>query len=127
MGQVKVLSFGDVKGDFATLAKRIAAYNAKVGPFEVVFCVGEFFSQDHVVNEAFLSGASLVSSGHAVTVARWVTVGGTSAPCVPVYVVGLGDDETSKYYPEESAEIAENITYLGARGSLNLACGSSLA
>ena len=49
------------------------------------------------------------------------------APSVHVYVLGPCSEETRQYYPETSAEIAENVTYLGARGQLNLACGISVA
>jgi hypothetical protein len=67
--QVKILVTGDVRGQFATLIKRVNAINAKVlfdisivslikclqaGPFELLFCVGEFFGDDCELNQQLL-------------------------------------------------------------------------
>ena len=42
---VKVLLAGDVAGRLGTLHARVAALNGSShGPFDVVFCVGRFFS-----------------------------------------------------------------------------------
>lgn len=94
---IKVLAFGDVEGQFDTLFKRIEAYNSKVfflnfsilslpfrifqaGPFEVVFCVGEFFGSSHEDNEKLITGQ-------------------LKAPSVPIYVLGPCSDHTASFYP----------------------------
>lgn len=43
MSAVKVLLAGDCLGGFAALFKKVAAVNAKNGPFDLLLCVGQFF------------------------------------------------------------------------------------
>jgi len=41
---MKVLVTGDPGGNLPALFKRVAAVNKSNGPFDLVFCVGSFFS-----------------------------------------------------------------------------------
>lgn len=43
MPVVKALIAGSCGGNVDTLLKRAAAVNASKGPFDVLFCVGQFF------------------------------------------------------------------------------------
>jgi hypothetical protein len=45
MATVKVLLAGPCDGHLGALYKRIQTVNAKSGPFQVLFCVGRFFSE----------------------------------------------------------------------------------
>jgi hypothetical protein len=45
MAAVKVLLAGDGSGQLEALYKRIQTVNAKSGPFQMLFCVGSFFSE----------------------------------------------------------------------------------
>lgn len=40
----KVLVSGDVNGNFHALYKRVAAVNKANGPFDILLCVGSFFT-----------------------------------------------------------------------------------
>ena len=42
----QILVAGDVRGKLGRLFKRVSTVNAKNGPFEAVFCVGEFFPSE---------------------------------------------------------------------------------
>ena len=44
MGTVKILLSGDPQGKLDALFKRVAAVNKSSGPFDVLLCVGAFFS-----------------------------------------------------------------------------------
>lgn len=45
MAASKVLLAGDCLGGFEALFKRVAAVNSKKGPFDLLFCVGQFFEE----------------------------------------------------------------------------------
>ena len=40
---LKVMSCGDVSGNFTAFFKRLETVSKKAGPFEMVLCVGSFF------------------------------------------------------------------------------------
>lgn len=42
---------GDVEGQYDALFKRISTIHNKSGPFDMLFCVGEFFSCDPASEE----------------------------------------------------------------------------
>jgi hypothetical protein len=50
---VRVLIAGDVRGNFDALYARVRAVNAKAGPFDALFCVGQFFADDDDDGEEF--------------------------------------------------------------------------
>ncbi|KAH7722384.1 Protein F17A9.2 [Aphelenchoides avenae] len=99
---VKVLCVGDVNGKFAQLIKRITTS----GPFDVLFCVGEFFGPDDASNQKVVDGE-------------------VQFP-VPTYILGPCCPSTSIYYPEESVEFSSSLTYLGRKGVLHTASGLSV-
>ncbi|KAI1719608.1 g-patch domain-containing protein [Ditylenchus destructor] len=103
---VKVLCAGDVNGNFKQLLNRVAAVNKKCGPFDVLFCVGEFFGPDEEKNAAVLNGE-------------------VQFP-MPTYILGPCCPSTSQYYPEQSAELSSSLTYLGRKGILNTATGLTI-
>ncbi|VDL83294.1 unnamed protein product [Nippostrongylus brasiliensis] len=105
--QTRVLCVGDVNGQFEQLAKKIALINKKSGPFDLLFCVGEFFGPNAEHNESIISGKIDFD--------------------VPTYVLGPCCSSTSTFYPEESVEFSSSVTYLGKRGILNTASGLQIA
>nr|CDJ80949.1 Cwf19 and Cwf19 protein domain containing protein [Haemonchus contortus] len=105
--QARVLCVGDVRGEFEQLAKKIAVINKKNGPFDMLFCVGEFFGSNADENEKILNGKVEFE--------------------VPTYVLGPCTSTTSPFYPEESVEFSSSVTYLGKRGILNTASGLQVA
>uniref|UniRef100_A0A0N4Z4K2 CWF19-like protein 1 homolog n=1 Tax=Parastrongyloides trichosuri TaxID=131310 RepID=A0A0N4Z4K2_PARTI len=107
MSNNKILVAGDVKGNFESLLKRVKVVNAKAGPFELLFCVGEFFSKDSNVNEPLLNGDIVLP--------------------ISTYILGPCSKETEQYYPDEGGYIAENVTYLGSKGMFISAQGLKIA
>ncbi|KAI1720533.1 CWF19-like protein 1 like protein [Ditylenchus destructor] len=103
---VKVLCAGDVNGNFKQLLNRVSAVNKKCGPFDVLFCVGEFFGPDEEKNLTVLNGE-------------------VQFP-MPTYILGPCCPSTSQYYPEQSAELSSSLTYLGRKGILNTATGLTI-
>lgn len=45
MAAAKVLFSGAVEGDLPGLFKKVETVNKKNGPFEALFCVGQFFGK----------------------------------------------------------------------------------
>ncbi|KAL7073260.1 hypothetical protein ACQ4LE_007326 [Meloidogyne hapla] len=101
--QVKVLCSGDVNGNFKQLIARVALVNQKAGPFDILFCVGEFFGPNDDENQQVLNGE-------------------IDFP-VPTYILGPCCPSTSTYYPAESVEFSQSLTYLGKKGTLMTANG----
>uniref|UniRef100_A0A0N5AXC5 CwfJ_C_1 domain-containing protein n=1 Tax=Syphacia muris TaxID=451379 RepID=A0A0N5AXC5_9BILA len=104
---VKVLVSGDVNGHFDKFVKRISIVNKKNGPFDMVFCVGEFFGPDDQINQKVLNGE-------------------IEFP-ITTYILGPCCPSTSKYYVDDCAEFSSNLTYLGKKGVLNSATGLQIA
>ena len=50
-GCQKILVAGDVGGNLEELYKRVGAVNSKSGPFDCLFCTGEFFGSADVGGE----------------------------------------------------------------------------
>lgn len=46
---------GDVRGRFKQLFQRVENINKKSGPFEILLCVGDFFSEDAKQNEELIA------------------------------------------------------------------------
>lgn len=46
---------GDVRGRFKQLFQRVDVINKKAGPFEILLCVGDFFSEDKKQNEELIA------------------------------------------------------------------------
>lgn len=105
---IKVLTVGDVNGRFDELLKKINIVNKKSGPFDLLFCVGEFFGPDPTINQKINDGE-------------------VKFP-IPTYILGPCCPSTVQFYPEKNAEeLTENLTYLGRKGILTTATGLTIA
>uniref|UniRef100_A0A8R1I271 Uncharacterized protein n=1 Tax=Caenorhabditis japonica TaxID=281687 RepID=A0A8R1I271_CAEJA len=105
--QAKILCCGDVNGNFVELIKKLTLTEKKNGPFDSVFCVGEFFGDDDDANEKVING-------------------NVEFP-LPTYILGPANPRLSYLYPEDSIEFSSNLTYLGKKGLLNTASGLQIA
>ncbi|KAL3083089.1 hypothetical protein niasHS_010891 [Heterodera schachtii] len=104
---IKVLCAGDVNGKFAQLSARVKAVNQKCGPFDVLFCVGEFFGPNDEQNKSVLEGDVQLP--------------------LPTYILGPSCQFTTVYFPSESSELSQSLTFLGKKGILTTASGISVA
>ncbi|KAI6223689.1 CWF19-like protein 1-like protein [Aphelenchoides fujianensis] len=104
--EIKCLAVGDVNGQFGMLVKRIAAINSKNGPFELLFCLGEFFGPNDEENKKLLDGDYELP--------------------VPAYILGPCCPSTAAYYPEDGAQLTPSITYLGRKGIFYTAEGLNI-
>ncbi|XP_055345564.1 CWF19-like protein 1 isoform X2 [Paramacrobiotus metropolitanus] len=107
-GNVKILVVGDVEGRFATVFSKINALHKKNGPFEAVFCVGNFFGDDN---------------------SEWSQVQQCSLQInVATYILGPIFAEHVRFYAQQEAgDLAPNLTYLGQRGIFTFGCGLKVA
>ncbi|CAD5231905.1 unnamed protein product [Bursaphelenchus xylophilus] len=103
---VKVLAVGDVNGNFNLLRKKLNVINKKNGPFDLVFCVGEFFGPNEEENQAVVEGK-------------------IEFP-IPLYILGPNCPSTARFYPETGVEFSPNLTFLGRRGILHAASGLTI-
>lgn len=56
MSEIKCLSVGAVNGKFKSLIDKINLINKNNGPFELLFCTGEFFGEDETENIKLMNG-----------------------------------------------------------------------
>ncbi|CAD6186691.1 unnamed protein product [Caenorhabditis auriculariae] len=103
----KVLFCGDVQGRFVELSKKVAAVNSKSGPFDALFCLGEFFGDNDEDNDKLVNGI-------------------IEFP-IATYILGPCSERLTHLFPEESVEFSSNVTYLGRKGLLNTASGLQIA
>ncbi|VDN94025.1 unnamed protein product [Brugia pahangi] len=104
---LKILVCGDVNGQFDSLLKRVNAVNKKSGPFDMLFCVGEFFGPNKESNEQIINGVVKMP--------------------ISTYILGSCCPSTSQFYPKDGIEFFANLTYLGKRGILNTTGGLQVA
>ncbi|ETO31551.1 hypothetical protein RFI_05570 [Reticulomyxa filosa] len=106
MSVKKIIVVGDVCGNFEFMFSRINMINNKQGPFDIVFCVGNFFGTNGSKNlEPYLKN----DNDHVIS--------------VPTYFI-TSDDEDTKWIDkmedskgkEESVEVCKNLYYLGRYG-----------
>ncbi|KAF2353244.1 Transposase type 1 [Trinorchestia longiramus] len=97
-GKTFRLVCGSVNGNFSTLFKRVRVVEGKAGPFDLLLCVGDFFSAtDNSEWELYKSGSAKVP--------------------LPTYVLGPTDEKLKSFYPDiRGCELAANIIYLGPSG-----------
>ncbi|RZC40507.1 CWF19-like protein 1, partial [Asbolus verrucosus] len=92
-----LLLCGDVEGKFNALFSRVSNINTKSGPFDCLFCVGNFFGVNNKEFELYKSGER-------------------KAP-IPTYILGPNSAEHANLYPDDdSVELCENVYCLGKRG-----------
>ncbi|XP_013105082.2 CWF19-like protein 1 homolog [Stomoxys calcitrans] len=109
--KIKVLVCGDVRGRFKQMFQRVESINKKAGPFEILLCVGDFFSTDEKQNEELIA----YRNGHK------------NIP-VPTYILGPNNEKSLEFYKDiEDGEICSNLTYLGKRGLYTLSSGTKIA
>ncbi|XP_023292578.2 CWF19-like protein 1 homolog [Lucilia cuprina] len=107
----KILVVGDVRGRFKQLFQRAESINKKSGPFEILLCVGDFFSEDSKQNEELIA----YRNGH-----KYIAI--------PTYILGPSRKNLMKYYENIiDGEICPNLTYLGRRGLYTLTNGTKIA
>jgi hypothetical protein len=100
---MKVLVCGDVKGRLDAVFARVQALNkSKHGPFDVLFCVGQFFDSERTDIEAYLSKAK-----EAPIPTHFITAGEELPECMNSVITG--------------GEICPNINYLGQAGLATVA------
>ena len=102
----QILVAGDVRGKLGRLFKRVSTVNAKNGPFEAVFCVGEFFPSEE---EAEAEG---------VDIKQYIT--GEQVAPLPTYFLGGEDRDGLLAVMSDNSELCTNITYLGKHGVASL-------
>ena len=110
---LKTLACGDVKGQFKSFFKRVNAVNSKNGPFEMIFCVGDFFGRQlDDENEQF-----------------WNDIKSGKVKCpVPIYLLGPVEESQKAFFPDiEGCELAPDVLYLGRIGILTTSQGLKLA
>ncbi|KAG8192410.1 hypothetical protein JTE90_017945 [Oedothorax gibbosus] len=107
MSIIKILVCGDVEGHFKALFSKVAVIQKKKGPFEYLFCVGNFFGDDNT---------------------EWkdVKAGRIKVP-ITTYILGPNKKEHHCYYPETSCDMAPDIVFLGKRGCLTGCSGLKIA
>src|SRR5512143_478763 len=107
----KILVVGDVRGRFKQLFQRAESINKKSGPFEILLCVGDFFSEDSKQNEELIAYRN-----------------GYKYIAIPTYILGPSRKNLMKYYENIiDGEICPNLTYLGKRGLYTLTNGTKIA
>ncbi|XP_019753225.1 CWF19-like protein 1 [Hippocampus comes] len=108
---VRVLVCGDVEGKLGALYSRVLSIQKKTGQFDLLLCVGEFFSSTPEAEEEWQRYKS----------------GAKKAP-IQTYILGAGSEATAKNFPSaDGCELADNITYLGRRGVFTGASGLQIA
>jgi hypothetical protein len=97
---MKVLVAGDVAGHFDVLFERVAAVHTSAGPFECLFCVGDFFDSNS-------------KHGAATAKALEYLTGTIPVPIPTYFIVGKGSEFE---LPEEGGDIVTNLHFLGKGG-----------
>lgn len=112
MSSLKILTCGDVKGNFGTFFKRVNSVNAKNGPFEMILCVGDFFGN---------------VDGENARVWNDIVSGKVKVPA-PIYLLGPVEDGQKSHFPDiEGCELAQDVIYLGKIGLMTTSQGLTLA
>lgn len=99
---------GDVDGHFKFLFSKVENVNKKNGPFDFLFCVGNFFGDNNDELLPFKNGTKKIS--------------------IPTYIIGPNLESHEKLYPEEEcSEVCPNLTFLGKRGLYTSSSGLKIA
>ena len=103
--KLKLLIAGDVKGQIDIVYAKVAAFNAsKAGPFDLLFCVGQFFASAGADGATRPDELAAYVEGEKQAPIRTYFVTGSEP--VPSYLAGCDD----------GAELCENVTFLGNAG-----------
>ena len=109
---VKILIAGDVRGNLASLYKRVEAVNASsAGPFAALFCVGRFFGSAAAAAGDGEDGADATPTASDPNADIRAYVDGTLTAPLPTYFIdGLPHGREFCRHPE--GVVAPNITFL---------------
>ncbi|KAJ3015677.1 hypothetical protein HKX48_004433 [Thoreauomyces humboldtii] len=109
---VKALAVGSLNGNFKLAFTKIAALNAKHGPFDMLLCAGDFFGpQGHLDADV----EALLAGNITVPMPAYI-IGGRNAPPERVLAV-----------VEASGQVCENLVYLGEGGVMTTIQGLRIA
>ncbi|KAL0482401.1 hypothetical protein AKO1_013055 [Acrasis kona] len=101
---IKILVCGDVKGEFSRLFNKVNDLNAgPSGPFDILFCVGQFFSE-----EDEYKGASNEDS--------LAFIAGEKPINVPTYFIEGGHGSEFIDKNPDGCRLCQNLTFLGRSG-----------
>ncbi|XP_066929063.1 CWF19-like protein 1 [Clytia hemisphaerica] len=111
---LKILVCGSVDGNFSKFFKKISSIQKKNGPFEMVLCCGQFFSDDPSCEQNW---KKILNKKPSVD--------------VPVYILGPTTKVQEKYFQsekiEDGQEIYDNVLHLGRKGIFKTSSGLSIA
>jgi len=103
MESIKILACGDVKGQFSKFFKKIGNLNKKNGPFEMVLCLGQFFT-----------------ASDSCEVEWKACLDGKIQSPVPLFILGPTSSDHESFYShvslDDGGEMCHNITFLGRKG-----------
>ncbi|KAJ3039402.1 hypothetical protein HDV00_012278 [Rhizophlyctis rosea] len=108
---VKVLVTGSFNGQLKQGLAKVASFNKKAGPFDMLLCTGDFFGKASSEDVDALVGGRL-----KVPIPTYIISGKHSLPQAVIDVVNRQD-----------GEICENLVYLGKHGKLATAQGVTIA
>ncbi|KAF9144130.1 hypothetical protein BGX30_013668 [Mortierella sp. GBA39] len=106
MSSVKVLVVGSANGDLRNLCAKVGTMQAKHGPFDILFCTGNFFSQEtpiEVIDE-------LLENKLEFPITTYFMHGDNGVPGII--------ERTAK---RKNGEICNNLFYLGKHGTMTTA------
>ena len=123
MSNRRILVTGGVDGHFQSFFQKISNVISKSGPFEMLICVGDFFSTTNPeLNQVWIDKNQRSS---------------LTIPSITTYILGPACEDHVQYYKphneseevdfEAGFEIAEDIIFLGKKGILTGASGFKLA
>lgn len=102
---------GDVNGQLKSLFKRVESINKKANGavFEMLFCVGDFFSEECMDLDEYKNGTLKIP--------------------IPTYILGPNKNIKSfkSLINEDNNEICENLVYLGKKGQFTVSSGLVIA
>ncbi|CAF0760966.1 unnamed protein product [Brachionus calyciflorus] len=108
---LKILVSGDVEGKLNDLYSRVKSIQSKVGKFDLLFCVGEFFAENDEDNKEIEEYFSNPSS-------------------IPIQTYVLGPNHSSRYkyfYDKSGCDLCDDkIIYLGPKGSYSTVNGLNI-
>eukprot|EP00667_Euglena_gracilis_P016719 EG_transcript_17525 len=94
---MKLLVAGDVLGQFDVLYRRVGEVQKKAGPFDALFCVGQFFD---------------ARTPHGASSAKALSL--LQAAPIPTYFIGAGQSEV--HLLEDGGHLSPNVRFFGRSG-----------
>ncbi|KAG0242454.1 hypothetical protein BGW41_004183 [Actinomortierella wolfii] len=112
MASVKVLAVGSANGDLATLVAKVTTIHSKHGPFDMLFCTGNFFGTE--------------TSDELV---RDLLAGKFDFPMTTYFIHGSNGvpERVEQHALQNSGEVCSNLFYLGSHGVMTTAQGVKIA